>query len=496
MRDLLGQLPASTERVYLCAPGGTLPEAPQVGQSSNTPVDMYSPFHSWLLEGEPDSYYLKSGAEHSETLARYAREQGMRPVMVRPIASWVDMNGCTPEQAHAALKVVQERLHRQQSWGEAPLLETPAATGLDLWRRAIGFDVSYELLPDDLRALIHATDGQGRFEVFGPLHEGATLPALHCLDGRWMYAAPCLEELGVGPVVHDHLPDYAGYQPARYRVRFEVPPDWAHAGLLMVKADNRREGWHFPATPGYSGETWADAAELRVALNPFPHACQTCAAGHHDNAGPVPRPCPEHGWRITIAERLIFTTGRPLHTWTRKLEEVRAACSGPEGDALASAAVRNLHIHALGAFHSTSREIQHSAGEDERDRIPDYAPAGTLQMADGSERYVWRERRRRNPDPHYDRPELPAQVWGRARARLLLHRSYDGSFTGALTLPRETLAAFQQDAIYTTANPGWIDDGRVGRLRTKGRPLSGPLPWPQSQAALDALKCEMKGGSA
>jgi hypothetical protein len=484
LRTLLEEVPPYIERLYLC---GTLPAAPQVGQHGRTTADLYAPFHSWLWAGDPTASYLKAGAMHSQTLARYAREQGVRPLMVRPIASWLDRNDCTPEEAHAALSLVQQQLQRQHGWDGAPLLETPAETGRELWRRAIGYDQAYPVLRDDVRALIHATSGQGRYEMCAPPSDRETLPDLYCLDGRWMYAAPCLEELGICPVTHDGLPDYAGHAPARYLVRFEVPPGWAHVGVFMAPAGTLRHGWHFPATPGYVGQTWADAAEVRVALWPFPHACAVCAAGYRANAGPMPQPCPEHGWRIRIVERLVFTKGRPLTTWAKKLGDVRSVCDGNE---LARAAVRNILIHALGAFHSTQREVQRSAGEDERERIPDHTAARLLQMPDGEERFVWGERRRHNPDPHYDRPELPAQVWARTRARMLLHRDANGHYTGALTLPREAIVGFQLDALYTTIDPGWPDDGKPGRLRSKGH-LAHAAPWPRTQDELNALKRQM-----
>ena len=102
------------------------------------------------------------------------------------------------------------------------------------------------------------------------------------------------------------------------------------------------------------------------------------------------------------------------------------------------------------------------------------------------------------PTPATDRqrqfyhPELAAQVWGRARARVL-----DGTKaapSGALHVAPHQLIGINGDAIYTTSVPTWAlpterggyDDGRAGKLRLKGV-LEGPLPIPVTRAARDAL---------
>jgi hypothetical protein len=50
-----------------------------------------------------------------------------------------------------------------------------------------------------------------------------------------------------------------------------------------------------------------------------------------------------------------------------------------------------------------------------------------------------------------------------------------------------TIVACRTDAVYMTADPGWGDDGRVGRLsrRYSSRTLA---PWPQSHRELLAVR--------
>ncbi len=305
-------------------------------------------------------------------------------------------------------------------------------------------------------------------------------------------AAPALNELGVGPATHDTLPTYAGYTPARYKVRFRIPDTWAHVGLLMVPDDRtpeaggpRRDGkrhWYFPAIPGTVGETWADAAEMRIAYAPFPHICQTCRECYKENRGQA---CPKHGWQLSILERLVFTVGRPLRLWAERLVAAREACGE---NALARAAVRNLLLHTIGAFHGTRRPITRMARLAD---VPLRTPARTVLSPEGDELHLWDEVGLAPKFPDYARPEWSAQVWARTRARLLLHQDYDTKqFVGALTLPVAQIVAFRLDALYLTCDPGWLDSGRPGTLRVKGV-LAGPVPWPQDEDDLAAAQVQL-----
>lgn len=100
-------------------------------------------------------------------------------------------------------------------------------------------------------------------------------------------------------------------------------------------------------------------------------------------------------------------------------------------------------------------------------------------------------------------PELAAQVWGRARARVL-----DGTKAapaGALHVAPHQLIGINGDAVYASGVPTWalptarggFDDGKAGKLRLKGA-LIGPVPVPVTRAQRDALmhQAEAAGPSA
>jgi hypothetical protein len=416
-------------------------------------------------------------------------------VAVRTIACWFGTNDATADEVQHALLLVERTMKRQHGWELAALQATPAGTGLDLWRRSIAFDrvtgrsKEYPPLPKELRDLIHHTSGQGNF-TYPPACATMLLgnPALYNLDMRLAYAAAAQEELGSAPATHDWLTTYAGFTPARYRAQYHVPDGWGHVGLLMTPDPHSVSGkrsWYFPNTPGFTGECWADMAELRVAQWPFPHICPACAEGFRRNTGLT---CPEHGWRMAIKERILFTKGTPLKTWAAKLvqlrEDVAALAPTSRIAEMARAAVRNILLYAIGAFHGTSRPITY-ASQDSAD-VPDRTPFEIVPTEDGEEMMTWRGEVPRSVFLDYVRPEWPSQIWGRTRARLLLHRDVSGHFTGALTLPYVQIIALRLDSLLVTSDPGWPDDGKVGRFRVKGC-YPGPIPWPQSEEDLSQL---------
>src|SRR5205085_2209322 len=117
------------------------------------------------------------------------------------------------------------------------LQSTPATTGRVLWLKSIPAGTEWEPLPADVQELIRSTSGQARREV---RRVGGTIDGLVCLDGRFMYAA-CVWGLGAGLVAHDDQQLTAAdfvrggchrQVRGRYRVRFAVPGDWRHVGLL------------------------------------------------------------------------------------------------------------------------------------------------------------------------------------------------------------------------------------------------------------------------
>jgi hypothetical protein len=486
LRELARAIPARIETLYLC---GQLPSAPGITAANG---ELYSGFNSWLLSDASilERLRLDSGEAHDQMFAWVRHESGAL-LGVYTAASWFSTNDLTPLDATRAHKDLTRALQRQSGWQEVYLLDSPARTGLDLWRVSIGrhtvngryVTLEYPILPDGVRVLIRATSGQGRFELLPPpAGSDGYAPALNYLDKRLAYGAPSLGELGIGPVTHDEASDYAGWQPARYRVAYQVPDGWAHLGLFMTKDPTRQAGWVYPRIPGETGETWLDASELRIALGPFPHNCADCERCYAANDGSR---CPQHGWPFTIRERLLFTKGRPLHTWAEKLIAARDNCYREH----AAAAIRNILLHTVGAFHDTPRPTTHYGAAHE---APNGVALDTLLLPDGEELYAW-QLRSQEPPTDSAHPELSSQVWARTRAGMLLHRPYGSeSYIGALTLPFEQIVALRLDALYSTVDPGWPDNGGPGAFRLKGH-LSGPLLWPREEWELASVKEQCEG---
>jgi hypothetical protein len=481
LRELADAIPAGVGTVYLC---GQLPSAAGITAANG---ELYSSFNSWLLADASvlEHVRLDSGAIHDQTFAQVRRASGA-PLGLYSAAGWYSTLDLSPAEAVAAHADVTRALQRQPGWETVFLLDTPARTGLDLWRASIGMhtgngerrSLAYPVLPADVRTLIRATEGQGRFELLPPPSgSGGKASALVYLDMRLAYAAPALNGLGCGPVTRDHGGTYEGFRPARYRITYRVPDGWAHLGLFMTKDPSG--AWIFPRSPAERCETWADAAELRIALGPFPQSCPDCARCYHVNDGAR---CPEHGWPFAIHERLLFTPGyKPLRAWAEKLIAARDTCDREP----ARAAIRTIVLHAIGAFHGSRRAVTRYGC---RHDAPDNVPLHAILTASGDEVYTWDEPGVAPDIPDYDRPEWSSQVWAKTRARLLLHRDFDTKqYVGALTLPFDRIVAPRLDALMTTANPEWPDSGRPGAFRVKGF-VSGQLPWPREESDLAILK--------
>src|SRR5258708_30340809 len=119
--------------------------------------------------------------------------------------------------------------------------------------------------------------------------------------------------LGFGPAEVDHVPALAPRRAGWFKVEATVPADWRQVGLLPLKRAGSGKAWDYPAEPGETFTTWAGTAEVRVALWPFPHRCECCAAGWQSLQPatfhrPVAPPCPHHAWRLVVKERILFQT--------------------------------------------------------------------------------------------------------------------------------------------------------------------------------------------
>lgn len=403
-----------------------------------------SGFSAWLAGPLPegwasDGHYL---ARLHRPVLRFAHRDGRR-VEVHRASAWFGEGDYAPSQAGDALALLDDAL--RASFDEhARALNTPATTGRDLWLRSIPHGAEYPCLSDEHQQLIRSTSGQGRWELH---HHGAeTLPGLVGYDMRYGYAA-MLWGLGVGPAVHDTVPEYAGQQRGRYRVRVTVPAGWRHVGLLPFAEDDG-ETWSYPSEPGRTFVTWADGAELHVAY--------------------------AYGWDVAILERLLLVNGKPLDAWQTRMIDVRdrllAQVRAGEADVatatLAADAARMCLLAAVGAFHGAPREVTRSSAD------VSMIPAGASGVDYSDAAWTWTETVAA-AWPETVHPEWSAAVWARCRARLLTSRQS----TGALHVARENVIAMRQDGLYLTADPGWSDTGRVGAMRRTtviDRPVLAP----------------------
>lgn len=419
----------------------------------------------WALGELPDGWEHDRGRHFLEgnlPVLKYRRDR--QRVEVHRAAAWFGEGNHEPEDCRSALDHLGRLLAAH--FDGATVLATPATTGREAFLRTIPHGATWPVLDDATQELIRTTGGQGRIELVGRSCDcghcqgfaGDELPALVEYDGRLMYAALCWG-LPIGPVERDERPTFEGRRRGRYRVTFTVPDGWRHVGLLPVKLPSAGEGWHYPNAPGSSWETWADGAELLIAER--------------------------NGWAFQVHERLLFDTATPLDQWSKRFVKLRQvvahqAAVGVVPDAVAqlvSAAVRNVLLHAIGAFHGGRHVVTMAAPVSEADQVP----AGARNVRLVGDAIVWGE-----PMPQrwaeLAHPEWSAAIWARARARLLA----GPRGVGALAVPASAVVAFRTDALYVTERqPSWeaADDGGAGRLRPK-RVVPGPLPAPRSHVEL------------
>lgn len=457
---LLDSLPADVQQVYVVGPR---PGGDEHG------------FRAWSeATGERWSVAPAGHFLHRLTMPvlRYEDTTGRRVEIARA-ASWYGEDGYAPAEAAEAHGFLRALV--AEAFGGAPVLATAATTGRDLWLRTVPDD-GWPRLSDEICDLIRSTAGQHRQEVVP--HEG-DLPNLVEVDGRWMYAALCRElpagrpVRGMGEVNALALGYKAGQEDhvrGRFRCSWHVPQDWHHVGLLPERHEDVAAGWWYPSTPG-SGphHGWLDGAEVQLARR--------------------------WDWPVTVHEHLAWPKHHgagPLDSWARALVNMREHAESVEADRpvveLVRAGVRALLLHGLGAMHGRPHLVTHTASIEDVAAIP--ATAVGLRAVDG--RWTWGEaddNRRWRETAH---PEWTAAVWSRERVRMLDGPGVRGQRTGALHVPHGDVVGFGGDALYLTVDPGWADDGREGRLRTK-RVHAGPVPAPATRAELLALLREVRG---
>lgn len=441
----------------------------------------------WLLVRTPgwkaNGHWLKA-----PVTGRFIKQNSNQAIEVRTAAEWFGDSPLTPRQALEAWELTAHMVDKAATG--AKLFKSPAATGTNLWAMSLPRDLNPEFVTADIAQELHYTSGQHHIEhlVEGeaaadhedcvPLikaSERPTIDELAVIDGRFMYAALC-RELGVGPGVRlnreatNDLLDRDPYVRARVLVKFKVPDDWAHVGLLPMYRPQSAGGWYFPNRAGAIGETWVDSSELFVAR--------------------------KAGWILQPIEAVAFHKARPLDTLAARMVRAREhtlALDDIDYDvrAAVAAALRAIMLQAIGAFFSRGRpttQVVWSAN--------DVPPAYLDSVKRQGEAFIYTVPQDLGDKarPYY-RPELAAQVWGRGRAKILDGAGANGARTGALAVPGHTLVGLNGDAIYTTQTPQWAlgddqggaDDGRVGRLRLQGA-VQGRFQTPVTLHARDLLK--------
>lgn len=463
-----GEVPG---RVFLVGPP---PLDPDAGVSQLEQV------RAWALTPPGDGWTAGAHYLGDATLPvlRFTGPRGEKVTILRAAAWWgeTDASVRTCADAWAGLGVALDKV---PAFAGAGIADTPATTGRALWLRTIPENRNYPVLSDELRELIGATSGQGRIELRPepyrlPVCKGVDL-VQNCqdftyLDGRFMYAAltwgmPVGEprrwtgEQLEAASARDFTTAMRGR--GRWRITCQVPDGWQHVGMFM--APDGAGGWCYPSEPGQVFTTWADGSEVWAGL--------------------------EQGWEPVFHEGLTWAEGKPLDTWRDALvgvwEAANAHNSAPSQ--LGARAVRSILLYALGAFATKAHPVTHSAPVD--GPAPE-VPAGTEVRRVG-ENLVWHELAKQSAwTQQTAHPEWSATVWARARTRLLTGRGVGQERVGALHLPVESVVAFATDALYVAGgSPGWADDGRPGRFRSKGtRP--GAFLWPANRNELYALRDE------
>lgn len=332
-----------------------------------------------------------------------------------------------------------------------PLLSSPAATGKALLWESLPKDKEYPMLDDDLAKLIRANSPQHRIEKFNNVAHldwfkaGADEPALFQYDGRWMYAAMCgLDRFPVGEP--RRVGGFEPYQPGWHKVAVQIPDDWNHLGLIPILDD--RIGWTYPSAAGSIISGWVSEPELTLAI--------------------------QNGWKIVRHyDGYAFDKGRPLDGWSKKLIDMRAefqvraeyvseegAFPNPWPYRHAAAAIRQILNHTIGAMHVDGYEREVTVPDDRwkqwrRDNAWWFDQRNAERTAEG-----WRVTEYVKSESKLDiyMPHWTSTLYSLARARVA---------QWALKCDPSTLVKIHGDAIYSTSELPFEDNGRLGQLRRK-----------------------------
>ena len=435
--QLLDQLPGYVERVYLTGPRPFADDA-----------DGFRAWHTEHVPGWTARHYLERS---TRPILEWRTDDG-RVVELLRAATWLGETDAPPHEVVRAMVRLGAAL-RERFGDDATVLRSPATTGRELFVRSIARGDQHAVLPDDVQAQIRATSTQGRIEL---LWQGGELPGLVEYDARVQYAALCTELPSGEPERWRGEHPYGDFARCRVLARWTIPAAWDHVGILPVLETGH--GWTWPAEPGTTHEGWIAGVELHLARR--------------------------WGWDVQVLESLVWPTkGRPLDTWARKIADA-AMDAEHNGDQLVRSALRAVVLHAIGAFQGREHVVTKAAGVDEVTDLP----AGATGLRWEGDAIVWGELAGQ-AWPELAHPEWCAEVWARARCRLL-DSPAPGGRVGALHVPRAQLVGLYTDAIYLTTDPGWPDDGKVGRFRREMAHV-GPVRAPRSIGDLPIVRDEV-----
>lgn len=342
----------------------------------------------------------------------------------------------------AAASVAVDWMHEHTSDLSGVAITTgPSGIGLTVARVLGSWQHTAPLPPqcvEDLR-----TSGQGRIEFFADPAERTG--ELHEIDARAAYLS-MLSGLPGGPVTRHGsgivFSDYR-YHPGWWRVLAWAPKNWTGPGLLPVRVGGAR--WTYPVG---KIETWASGAELSLA--------QAC------------------GWTINV--RKGWSWGRGPGAFDRLSRRLLTLHNRAEADGqpLAARIVRTIAIQTIGATFQEGHNVPMVGSLDALQAAE--TDGATIRTAREIAPDVWEWVQSSRAQRAHWRPELAVTVWGRGRARLMDAPTGSPVRAGALHLPEGVeLVGLHTDALYLTGNPGWPDDGRPGRYRTKGSFPAGEL---------------------
>ncbi len=465
--------------------------------------DMPAEYREWLFTARMSAEYTTSAARgHHEDpdneyghVARYSHRISGREIEIRAMVSWWgDNTYVTPEDAYNALALLDQYLQAEFRTKQVYHYSTPGLTFQTLWKLLNRMEKrgNFPPLPEDIRALIRNTSGQGRAELCTP-GDARTLPGLHYYDGIFMYAG-LTWGMPNAVAAHDDKNEHVGKVPARYRIRYTVPESWQHIGPFMTPRQlltgNAQDNdlWCYPGEDarGRTFETWADGAEIDVLIQHYAEVPKNATTAEKKEAAMLGLSRVRAAWQLVILERIVFSVDsshKPLDSIASRLVKLREKVERDAAEdttrthlyKLVRGAIRNILLHGIGSFNRKQRNKTYIL------RAHDTAPEGYIgtprPLADGRLVYTVPEKTEVYTQ-QFEHPEWAALIWARCRARM---------FKQALSLPRNEVIAIRVDALCVTReHPEWDNNTEVGTLRPKWH-ITKKVAAPHKMDDLDAL---------